>query len=429
MTGLEPHRTRSLGTSARASVIASAIVFMLTIAATPAAQAQTFNLLHTFTGGIDGTSPASGVTMDRAGRLYGTTQYGGSIGLGSVYQLTRKGSGWVNNPIYSFNGNATNDGSYPLSGLTVGPDGSFYGTTREGGGGCAQSNHGCGTVYSLRPAAAACKTALCPWSETVIYRFAGGSDGANPQYANLVFDAAGNLYGTTSSGGASGLGTVYQLTPSNGGWTESVLYSFAGGSDGSQPWGGVIFDQADKLYGTTYEGGGGCNGFGCGTVFELTPSGSGWTESVLYSFQGKSDGGNSFAGLVADPSGNLYGSTAFGGSGAGGAVFELSPSKGSWTFTVLYGLDGGEGPNCSLIIDAAGNLYGTASQDGGGFGIAFRLSPGGSGWTATTLHNFSGGYDGALPLGSPLLDANGNLYGTAYDYGANDDGTVWEISP
>lgn len=429
MTGLGPHRTRSLGTSPRASLIALAIVFGLTIAATPAAQAQTFNLLHTFTGGIDGTSPASGVTMDRAGRLYGTTQYGGSIGLGSVYQLTRKGSGWVNNPIYSFNGNATNDGSYPLSGLTVGPDGSFYGTTREGGGGCAQSNHGCGTVYSLRPAAAACKTALCPWSETVIYRFAGGSDGANPQYANLVFDAAGNLYGTTSSGGASGLGTVYQLTPSNGGWTESVLYSFAGGSDGSQPWGGVIFDQADKLYGTTYEGGGGCNGFGCGTVFELTPSGSGWTESVLYSFQGKSDGGNSFAGLVADPSGNLYGSTAFGGSGAGGAVFELSPSKGSWTFTVLYGLDGGEGPNCSLIIDAAGNLYGTASQDGGGFGIAFRLSPAGSGWTATTLHNFSGGYDGALPLGSPLLDANGNLYGTAYDYGANDDGTVWEITP
>ena len=431
MISPEPQQIWVLRTSPRASAftLVLAIGFLLTVATAPAARAQTFSLLHTFTGGNDGARPVSGLTMDRAGRLYGTTQYGGNIHLGSVYQLTRKGSGWVNNPIYSFNGNETNDGAMPYSGLTIGPDGSFYGTTYEGGGDCALSNHGCGTVYNLRPAAAACKAALCPWTETVIYRFVGGSDGANPGGGNVIFDAAGNLYGTTDNGGASGVGTVYELTPSNGGWTEKVLYTFAGGSDGTHPWGGVILDQTGNLYGTTSQGGIGCDGFGCGTVFELTPSGSGWTKKILYSFTGGRDGTDPYAGLVFDQSGNLYGATAFSGSGGGGTVFELTPSNGSWTFTLVYSLTGGQGPNYSLAIDGADNLYGTAPEGGASAGVVFRLAPAGGGWTYTALHNFTGGYDGGLPIGSPMLDADGNVYGTTYNDGANDDGTVWEITP
>lgn len=409
-----------------ATIATYLLAFLMIVLATQS-HAQTFSLLHNFTG-ADGAGAVSGLTMDRTGRLYGATEYGGPIGLGTVYQLARKGSGWVTSPIYTFNGNSTNDGARPFSGLTVGPDGSFYGTTYEGGGACTQSNHGCGTVYNLKPAASACKTALCPWTETVIYRFTGGGDGANPQYGNVVFDAAGNLYGTTGTGGAFGVGTVYELMPSNGGWTENVLYSFSGGTDGSQPWGGVVFDKAGNLYGTTYLGGAGCNGFGCGTIFELTPSGTGWTEKILYIFQGRGDGGNPFAGVVVDQLGNLYGASAFGGSGSGGAVFELTPSNGSWTFTVIYGLTGGQGPNCSLTLDTAGNLYGTAPQDpSGSSGSVFRLAPG-SGWTYSLLHSFSQ-YEGALPLGSPILDANGNVYGTTLDGGTNGDGTVWEVTP
>ena len=406
---------------------AIAIVFALAAIVAPSAQAQAFTLLHTFAG-PDGSEPAAGLAMDRAGRLYGTTVYGGSSpGLGTVFQLSRKGSGWVLNRIYNFNGNSTNDGGRPFAGLTIGPDGSFYGTTYEGGGGCSLTNRGCGTVYNLKPPASACKSALCPWAETVIYRFVGGSDGAQPGYGNLVFDQAGNIYGTTSSGGVSG-GTVFELTPSNGGWTESVLHSFTGGSDGAIPWGGLVLDKAGNLYGTTYKGGGGCSNGGCGTVFELTPSGSGWTEKVLYSFQGGSDGGFPYAGLVFDQSGNLYGATLYDGSGQGGTVFELTPSNGGWTFNLLYSLSSFQGPYNSLVFDAVGNLYGTAAQDDGA-GLVFELTPGSGGWTYTTLHNFTDGYDGGLPLGSPLVDASGNVYGTALNGGTDSVGTVWEATP
>ena len=177
---------------------------------------------------------------------------------------------------------------------------------------------GCGTVFSLRPPASACKTASCDWQETVLYRFMGGNDGAYPIFAELILDGMGNLYGTTSGDGGSGCfgngcGTVYKLTSSDGGWTESVLYNFTGGSDGGLPSAGVIFDTAGNLYGTTHYGGNlACNfGYGCGTVFQLTPSGSGWMEKVLYSFQGASDGASPVGGLIFDSSGNLYGSTSY----------------------------------------------------------------------------------------------------------------------
>jgi uncharacterized repeat protein (TIGR03803 family) len=369
------HRKQTPNLSFRppTAALAIAIVFALMVV-TQSAQAQTFTLLHTFTG-PDGADPAAGLAMDRAGRLYGTTVYGGGgPGLGIVFQLSRKGTGWIFNHLYTFNGNATNDGARPFAGLTIGPDGSFYGTTHEGGGACSLTNHGCGTVYNLKPPASACKTALCPWAETVIYRFAGGSDGAAPGYGNLVFDQAGNIYGTTTKGGVGG-GTVFELTPSNDGWTESVLYGFRGGDDGGVPWGALVLDKGGNLYGTTYNGGGkACSGEGCGTVFELTPSGSGWTETILYSFQGGSDGGFPYAGLVFDQSGNLYGATLYDGSGQGGTVFELTPSNGTWAFNLLYSLSSFQGPYNSLVFDAAGNLYGTAAQDDGA-GLVFELTP------------------------------------------------------
>jgi uncharacterized repeat protein (TIGR03803 family) len=204
-----------------------------------------------------------------------------------------------------------------------------------------------------------------------------------------------------------------------------------GVSDGNGPYAGVIFDQVGNLYGTTSAGGnGGCNGLGCGTVFQLKPSGSGWTENVLYAFQNGSDGANPIGGLMFDPSGNLYGTTSCLGNGKS-TVFELTPSSGNWTFALL---GGSGGSTASLIMDPAGNLYGTARTGGAyGRGSVFKLAPSGGGWTYTSLHDFCADgppcSDGAQPWGNVILDANGNLYGTATAGRANYYGVVFEITP
>ena len=400
------------------------ILFALVVAATPAAQAQTFKVIHTFTG-PDGADAFAGVTLDAAGNLYGTTseksESGG--GPGTVFELKPSHGNWVLNNLFTFNGN---DGYEPWSGVVFGPDGALYGTTFTGGSGS-------GVVYSLRPAATACKTALCPWTETVLYQFNGGGDGADPAYGNLTFDRAGNLYGTTPYGGNSpcGWGLVFGLTPSNGGWTESVLYSFCGGNDGEFPFSGVILDEAGNLYGTTVlSGDGGC-GEGCwGTVYQLTPPGAGWKENTLYTFQDGTDGAEPYGGLIFDASGNLYGTTLLGGSGYGGTVFELSPAGGSWTFAVVYAFIGSGGPYSSLAMDGTGSLYGTTYLDGAyGQGNVFKLTPSSGGWTYASLYDFTGGNDGAYPMGSPVLDKNGNIYGTTSAGGANGKGVVFEITP
>ncbi len=381
----------------------------------------TFNLLHNFTGGLDGRTPSAGLTMDKAGNLYGTDSYGGS-GHGTVFKLAHKGSSWVFNPLYAFAGGT--DGASPEARVTVGPDGSLYGVTSAGGSGY-------GTVFNLRPAPTACTTGTCPWTETVLYRFAGGTDGIRP-HGDLVFDRAGNLYGTTINGGTGGYGTVYKLTPSNGSWTESVLYSFTEGGDGQLPESGLIFDQSGNLYGTTYYGGQNGNG----TVFQLKPAGAGWVENILYRFQGGSDGRSPTAGLILDQAGNLYGMTSRGGSNDIGTVFELSPSVGGWMFSVAYNLVGmvvdyppGNG---SLSMDASGNLYG-ANGTGGDFGggSVFRLVPSNGSWTPTILYQFTGGGDGAYPI-AVVLNANGDLFGTTNAggaYGSSGGGVVFEITP
>jgi uncharacterized repeat protein (TIGR03803 family) len=403
--------------------LAMATVFALAVVLTQSAQAQTFKVLHTFTGGADGASPLGSFTMDQAGNIYGAPS-GGGRGNGTVFRLWKKGSNWLFNPLYAFLGS---DGSTPWSAAIMGSDGNLYGATFGGGPSDA------GVVYSLKKPAGACETALCPWTETVLYSFTGGNDGAGPGYGHFIFDQAGNMFGETLWGGAYGAGTVFELVPSQGGWMERVLHSF-NGNDGYLPATGLVFDNVGNLYGTTLLGG----VYGQGTVFQLTPSGSGWTENVLYSFQGGSDGAHPYPGVIFDPSGNLYGGTAAGGQGNGGTAFKLTPSGGAWTYELIYSFTGGGG-NCggggdcgpvgNFIMDGAGNIYSFTNYEGAyNEGTVFELTPSGGSWTYTSLYNFTGGSDGAHPTGGPIFDENGNLYGATLSGGAYGGGVVWEIT-
>lgn len=386
-----------------AALFATAIL----LAGSSAAWAQTLTVLHSFTGQGDGGEPFAGVTLDRAGNIYGTTS------AGNVFKLTHYSGGWGLTNLHTFRGG--DDGSEPQARVVFGPDGTLYGTTTTGG----RSNQG--TVYNLRPLATFCRTIQCPWTETVIHSFAGGEDGSQPQYGDLVFDAAGNVYGTTSAGGAGSCGTVFKLSRSGGSWTESILYSLNAATDGCVPYAGVTLDSAGNLYGTTTQGGSADGG----TVFKLTHSGSSWTASTLYSFGAPGDGSSPYGGVAINPQGNLYGTTFVGGSGNGGIVYELQPFEGGWTYTVLYAFDQIQGPFDTPTLDAAGNLY--ATTFGGGrysLGNVFKLTPGAHGWTYTNIHDFNG-RDGIEPIGGVSLDSSGNLYGTTfYDFGE-----VFKITP
>ncbi len=412
--------------------IASAALFVLIamfviVVMNGSVQAQTFKVLYRFTGEADGYRPYAGLTLDRAGNLYGTTSTDFPLPTGgTAFQLERRTNNWVLNTL-----SALPVGSYGR--VVLGPNGALYGTTQAGGSGF-DCEYGCGTVYNVQQAIGCIS---CSWTSTILYSFSGGTDGLAPGSVDPVFDQESNLYGTTSEGGSTGDGVVFKLAPSAGGWTESVIHNFTG-FDGAGPLSGMIFDDAGNLYGTTYTAG--PDDFG--TVFRLARSGSGWVATTLYSFRRGTDGGNPMGGLILDRSGNLFGTTTEGGgSGGGGTVFELSPSGGSWTFTVLYSWSGqtGGSPQGNLAMDGAGNLYGAGSSGGAfGHGSVFKLTPTGGGWIYTDLHDFSGFLDGALPLGGMTLDANGNLYGTAAFGGIAGEscdrilygcGVVWEITP
>ena len=398
--------------------------------------AQTLTVLHTFTGGVDGAYPDLG-SIDAAGNLYGSTFEGGatppscgSTGCGLVFKLAQRNSSWVETILYDFVGG--NDGRLPQYGPTFGRDGNLYGTTSVGGNqGCSG---GCGIIYKLQPSATVCRSILCPWNETLVHTFTGGSDGALPS-SSVSFDQAGNLYGTTLQGGQTGFcgfgcGVVYKVSPSGGGWTESVLYAFTGGTDGFQPKGGVVMDRAGDVYGTS--DGPTQNGVP-GAVYELTPNGSGYTKSFYYVFPVNGSNGSEPLGLIIDPADNIYGGTQMAGQEMGGTVYELSPGSNGPTFTLLYALTnivqfGYEGVDGQLIMDAGGNLYGATGTGGQfGMGAVFKLTPSMGMWTYTSLHDFTGGSDGAFPR-SVLLDAHGNLFGAADGGGANGYGTVFEIT-
>jgi uncharacterized repeat protein (TIGR03803 family) len=394
------------------------LVFSIAPNGVPAASAAKCATLYAFTGKPDGAHPRGGLIFDSSGNLYGTSFYGGVSGFGTVFELSRNRDGiWTDKVLYSFTGK--DDGEYPYGGLAADSTGNLYGTTYFGG------NQQQGVVYQLAPGSNG------KWTETVLYNFCSVSrcaDGSSP-HAGLIFDASGNLYGTTLNGGASNAGTVFQLMPnSHGGWTEKVLHSFIGG-DGVGPYAGLILDGQGKLYGTTQFG-----GSGRGVVFELAPKSNGrWAEQVLYSFGNGTDGSAPLAGLVFDTAGNLYGTTSGGGSHAHGVVFKLRPHGGSWSENVLYSFKGGRDgkyPGASLVFDLSGNLYGTTFFGGWSpysNGTAFKLRPDSNGrWSETVLHRFRGHPQG-FPEAELIIDAAGNLYGTTYGYASK--GSVFEIIP
>ena len=391
-------------------------------------QAQNFSVLHYFTGGTDGASPYAAVTVARAGVLYGTAESGGAHGVGTVFKLTQVNSNWVFSPLYEFTG--VSGGSFPYGGVVVGPNGALYGTTFGG-----SVNGPYGTVFELTPPPTFCRSITCYWNENVLHTYTG-PDGSGPQTENLVFDSSGNIYGTTGGGGLYNSGTAFQLTPSGGGgYTESILHSFGNGTDGRDPLAGIVFDTAGNIYGTTERGGTGspqdCHG-SCGTVYQLMPSNGGWVENILVNFD-VTNGQTPYGNLIIDSSGDLYGTTASGGQNGGGIVFKLAPSGGGFTYSVLYSF-GSCGSRGGLAMDAAGNFFGVCNA-GGAFqdGWIFELTNCSQGCSVVDLHDFSGS-DGNGPYGAPTLDASGNLYGTTLSGGTGSCngggcGVVWEITP
>jgi uncharacterized repeat protein (TIGR03803 family) len=388
-----------------------AITLVSLLLTTSRAQTQTFTTLYSFSRTPDGGYPYAGLIRDAAGNLYGTTNIGGSIcdpprGCGTVFKLDTTGKESV---LYSFGGKG---GKYPVAGLIPDGAGGLYGTTTKGG------VFRQGTVFKLTTTG----------QIKVLYSF-GGADGQSPK-AGLVRDAAGNLYGTTPTGGAFNAGTVFKLDTTG---KETVLHSFTGGADGGDPWAGLVRDPAGNLYGTSYLGGDfTCN---CGTVFKLDSVGN---YTLLHTFTGSPDGAFSFASLIRDRAGNLYGTTAEGGDlscdprpfGTGcGTVFKLDSSG---QYTVLHSFTGvGEGTyaTASLVRDPAGNLYGTTiTGDASGncdCGTVFMLDTTGN---QTVLHNFAPP-EGYYPGGGLIRDAAGNLYGTTFFGGAAGYGTVFKLTP
>jgi len=396
----------------------------------------TLNTLYSFTGGTDGNLPLAGLVSDATGALYGTTSQGGTSGFGVAFKLTppaQPGDPWTESVLHYFT-TGTGDGFAPEGPLIFDKAGNLYGTTAGGGA------KGWGTVFELIPPA----MQGGQWTETVIHDFSL-SDGSGP-FDGLIFDHAGNLYGTTLGGGTFGQGTVFKLAPPaipGGAWTESVLYSFRFSSDGGNPLGRLVFDKSGALYGTTNMAGDiiHCGDLaGCGVVFKLTPSSSGqWTQTVLHTFEGP-DGDGPVAGLVIDNTGSLYGTAQFGGASDFGVIFQLTPptTGNQWTYTILYSFAGGKDgaiPGADLLLNKAGTLFGTTENGGrSNFGTVFKLVPPtmvGGQWTKRVLHSFTL-TDGSTPRGILKFDASGTLYGTTSEggqYGGKlSGGTIFSLT-
>jgi uncharacterized repeat protein (TIGR03803 family) len=407
----------------------------------------------------DGNYPVSGMILDSHHNLYGTTLYGGYTdcdvqgccpyaGCGTIFRISPDGRETVLYPFCSTRQSGCPDGAAPDTRPVFDKKGNLYGTTSLGGdqGDVTASCYyiGCGTVYKIAPSG----------TETVLYAFSSGSDGGVPD-GDLIIDRRGNLYGTTTLGGAFGgdcrsqygCGTVFELTAD--GQTETVLHAFQSGSDGTGPSGGLVMDTHGDLFGTTVRGGGtGCNDGGCGILFQLTMSGGVWAETILHAFQGND--GSTPRGVVADASGNLYGTTQTGGNSGDsctwdgcGTVFKFSQGVLSvlYSFCSQSNCADGSVPNPKLFLDKEGNIYGTTSEGGEfnngfcedsdlGCGTVFKIAPDG---TETVLYSFCSAQncnDGTSPYAGPTGDKKGNLYGTTGAGGwPNNNGTVYRLTP
>jgi hypothetical protein len=402
---------------------------------------STATLIYAFPGGSGGRNPEGQLIADHAGNLYGTTELGGIADNGTVFELSRptvKGGKWTETVLYRFTGGS--DGLAPNPGLIFDNSGNLYGTTFDGG----NCHYYCGVIFQLAPP----KVQGEAWTETVLHAFGGpgSSDGGAPT-SSLVFDKAGNLYGTAEFGGNTictnnpgPCGVVFKLSPpgSQGEpWSESVIHTFRGIPDGAFPASPLTFDLQGNLYGTTTEGGTGpCTDgegttLGCGVMFEVIPeAGDAPTETVLYNFRPSES--SPYAGLVFGPARVLYGTADY-------DVFRLIPPAklgDPWTRQVLYQFtEGIRGTitSSSLIFDPSGNLYGTTSASGlSGYGTVYELSPPakkGGKWLETTLHTFTGDFDTEQPRGKLLRSPNGALYGATSTNLKRSNGTVFKIIP
>jgi uncharacterized repeat protein (TIGR03803 family) len=370
----------------------------------------------------DGSYPDTDLVMDGAGNLYGMTVQGGAFNGGTVFQLSPSSSGWIHTTLHDFTGGA--DGGQPYGGVTLDALGNVYGTTVIGGSGGVCVEDGCGVVFQL------VKTGST-WTENVIHDFSG-SDGFGPG-GPVTFDAAGNLYGMTPTGGDFGLGTVFRLAPQpSGPWTSTVIHHFTGGDDGGSASAGRLLDDASgSLFGVATTGG----AFGLGVAFRIDPGAGGtWTLTPLHAFQGAPDGVFPYGGLVADAAGDLYGTTYYGGANDVGTVYKLSDDGGAWSARVLHDFAGGtDGASpISGLVFVNGNLYGTTAEGGAGCncGTVFRMRPLPTGkWKTRVIHAFTGIPDGAYAYAGLIADAAGTLYGATVRGGADDDGTVFALRP
>jgi uncharacterized repeat protein (TIGR03803 family) len=383
--------------------------------------AQTAKALHSFAKGTDGASPSGGMVFDSSGNLYGTTHFGGAYGYGTVFELLPSKNGGWSEKILHSFINNDQDGLEPEAGLILDSKGNLYGTTLGGGAYGNNFKTNGGTVFGLSPGSGGV------WTENVLHSFQeNGKDGYSPTTA-LTLDAAGNLIGTTADGGTGYVGTIFKLSPTSGGkWTERILLNL-GGKNGMNPGTSMISDSAGNLYGTTAFGGSGsgCQTTRCGTVFELSPQPGGtWTVRVLYNFNNTTADGQSPNSLIFDTLGNLYGTTYYGGTYGHGTVFELSPNAGGgWTEKLILNFDGsGAGDTpVGLTFDSAGNLYGET------FTNVFKLTPAGGLWTEKVLYTFA--KNTSFGSSGVILDATGNLYGETWSGGAYNLGTVFEVTP
>jgi uncharacterized repeat protein (TIGR03803 family) len=380
----------------------------------------------------DGQFPDAALVRDSAGNLYGTTSSGGShYGTGgTVFRLSKRANGQFAETILHNFDELGGDGWRPATAVTLDSAGNIYGTTAYGGA------YTWGAAYELSPNPGG------GYRYKLLHSFGSGTDGVIPYYGDaLVFDASGNLFGATNTGGLYGQGTVFELSQSaNGAWSERIIHNFGNGTDFLQP-SGLTFDSSGNLYGAGAFGGGSGNG----GIYELVKTTTGWSEKILYNFVNNGvDGYYPNYGLVFDSSGNLYGTTAYGGSGnpsncepqqnlGCGIVFELTPTlSGPWTETILHNFTGqpdANYPQSGPVFDAFGNLYGTSLEGGGANeGTVYKLSPQSGGtWTESIVYNF--GSDGTYPYDTLLFDPSGNIYGTAEDGGAFVSGVAFEIIP
>jgi uncharacterized repeat protein (TIGR03803 family) len=398
------------------------LAVILLLLAPAASAAPKFKVLHNFGAGNDGGGLWSTVVFDRKGNLYGGTAGGGIYGDGAVFELAPASGGrWKESVIHSFSFNT--DGASSYAPLSLDATGSLYGDTTHGGAYLG------GTVFKLTPGSKG-------WTSTVLYE-------VGSKYGDVILDQAGNLYGQIGAG-KYGAGAIAELSPGSDGWTYKILHSFCrytGCPDGELP-SNLIWDASGNLYGTAFSGGyvyPKCDG--CGTVFELSPqTGGGWKDHTLHKFGAfHGDGVHPSSGLLLDSSGNLYGATDGGSHTCGeagcGTVFKVTPGADGWKETILYNFEGGPGgyaPLGPLVFDKAGNLYGTTAFGGSaqcGCGVVFKLTPGSNGkWKYTRLHAFIAS-DGYEPAAGLIIDSRGNLYGTTAVGGKYGGGVVFEITP